>query len=91
MGHAMDGHRSLLMGMVWVWVQIRRKMLGSAYKYPSEGGIGLARLASPCQPPAQPIIGHRLISRLFERPPPLGHLCLTLYLINIIVIVIIIM
>ena len=24
------GHRSLLMGMVWVWVQIRRKMLGSA-------------------------------------------------------------
>jgi hypothetical protein len=26
----MDGHRSLLMGMVWVWVQIQRKMLGSA-------------------------------------------------------------
>ena len=25
----MGGHRSLLMGMVWVWVQIRRKMLGS--------------------------------------------------------------
>ena len=23
------GHRSLLMGMAWVWVQIRRKMLGS--------------------------------------------------------------
>jgi hypothetical protein len=27
--HAMGGHRSLLMGMVWEWVQIRRKMLGS--------------------------------------------------------------
>jgi len=27
--HAMGGHRSPLMGMVWVWVQIRRKMLGS--------------------------------------------------------------
>jgi hypothetical protein len=26
----MGGHRSLLMVMVWVWVQIRRKMLGSA-------------------------------------------------------------
>jgi hypothetical protein len=25
----MGGHRSLLMVMVWVWVQIRRKMLGS--------------------------------------------------------------
>jgi len=25
----MGGHRSLLMGMVWVWVHIRRKMLGS--------------------------------------------------------------
>ena len=25
----MGGHRSLLMGMVWVWVQIRGKMLGS--------------------------------------------------------------
>jgi hypothetical protein len=24
------GHRSLLMGMVWIWVQSRRKMLGSA-------------------------------------------------------------
>ena len=23
--HAMSGHRSLLMGVVWVWVQIRRK------------------------------------------------------------------
>ena len=23
--HAMGGHRSLLMGVVWVWVQIRRK------------------------------------------------------------------
>jgi hypothetical protein len=26
--HAMGGHRSLLMIIVWVWVQIRRKMLG---------------------------------------------------------------
>ena len=26
---SVGGHRSLLMGMVWVWVQIRRKMLGS--------------------------------------------------------------
>jgi hypothetical protein len=26
----MGGHRSLLMVMVWVWVQIRRKMLGFA-------------------------------------------------------------
>ena len=26
----MGGHRSLLMVMVWVWIQIRRKMLGSA-------------------------------------------------------------
>ena len=25
----MGGHRSVLMVMVWVWVQIRRKMLGS--------------------------------------------------------------
>jgi hypothetical protein len=25
-----DGHRLLLMVTVWVWVQIRRKMLGSA-------------------------------------------------------------
>jgi hypothetical protein len=25
----MGGHRSLLMVMVWVWIQIRRKMLGS--------------------------------------------------------------
>ena len=25
----MGGHRSFLMGMVWVWVQTRRKMLGS--------------------------------------------------------------
>jgi len=25
----MGGHRSLLMVMVWAWVQIRRKMLGS--------------------------------------------------------------
>ena len=23
--HAMGGHRSFLMGMVWVWVQIQRK------------------------------------------------------------------
>jgi hypothetical protein len=28
--HAMGGHRSLMMGMVWVWIQIQRKMLGSA-------------------------------------------------------------
>ena len=28
--HATGGHRSLLMSMVWVWVQIRRKMLGSS-------------------------------------------------------------
>jgi hypothetical protein len=27
--HAMGGHGSLLMVIVWVWVQIRRKMLGS--------------------------------------------------------------
>ena len=27
--HPMGGHKSLLMGMVWVWVQIGRKMLGS--------------------------------------------------------------
>jgi hypothetical protein len=26
----MGGQRSLLMGMVWVWVQIQRKMLGFA-------------------------------------------------------------
>jgi hypothetical protein len=26
--HAMGGHRSLLMVMVWVWVQIRKKVLG---------------------------------------------------------------
>ena len=26
----MGGHRSLLMGMVWVWVQFKGKMLGSA-------------------------------------------------------------
>jgi hypothetical protein len=25
----MGGHRSLLMIMVWIWVQTRRKMLGS--------------------------------------------------------------
>jgi hypothetical protein len=31
----MGGHRSLLMDMVWVWVQIRRKMLGSGVKRPS--------------------------------------------------------
>jgi hypothetical protein len=28
--HAMGGHRSLLLVMVLVWVQIRRKLLGSA-------------------------------------------------------------
>ena len=27
--HAMGGHRSLVMIMVWAWVQIQRKMLGS--------------------------------------------------------------
>ena len=27
--HAMGGHGSLMMGMVWVWVRIGRKMLGS--------------------------------------------------------------
>jgi len=32
--YTMGGHRSLLMVMVWVRVQIRRKMLGSAiYSY----------------------------------------------------------
>jgi hypothetical protein len=30
LGMGMGGHRSLMMGMVWVCVQIRRKMLGSA-------------------------------------------------------------
>jgi hypothetical protein len=30
----MGGHRSLLMVMVGVWVQIRRKMLGSAIYMP---------------------------------------------------------
>jgi hypothetical protein len=30
----MGGHRLLLMGMVWVWVQIRSKMLGSGVKPP---------------------------------------------------------
>ena len=30
MGGDMGGHRSMLMVMDWVWVQIRRKMLGSA-------------------------------------------------------------
>ena len=30
----MDGHRSPLMGMVWVWVQIQRKMLGSVGHQP---------------------------------------------------------
>ena len=32
--HAMGGHRSLLMGVVWVWVQIHRKcwaLVGSAH------------------------------------------------------------
>ena len=28
--HAMSGHRSLRMGMVWVWVQFKGKMLGSS-------------------------------------------------------------
>ena len=28
----MGGHRSMLMVMVWVWAQIRRKMLGSDVK-----------------------------------------------------------
>ena len=46
------------------------------------GGIRSARPASPPHPPAQPIIGYRLIiSRLFERPPPLGYLYLTLLLL----------
>ena len=31
----MDEHRSMLMSMVWVWVQIRRKMLGYAWQVPS--------------------------------------------------------
>ena len=29
----MGGHRSPMMGMVWVWVQIRRKMLGSGIQH----------------------------------------------------------
>ena len=28
----MGGHRSLLMGMVWVWVQFKGKMLGFGVK-----------------------------------------------------------
>jgi hypothetical protein len=32
--HAMGGHRSLLMVMIWAWVQVRRKMLGSGVRYP---------------------------------------------------------
>jgi len=28
----MGGHRSLLMVIVWIWVKIQRKMLGSGYK-----------------------------------------------------------
>jgi hypothetical protein len=31
----MGGHRPLLMVMVWVWVQMRRKMLGSGFHAPS--------------------------------------------------------
>ena len=34
----MGGHRSLLMVMVWVWVQIGRKMLGSANHAPDPLG-----------------------------------------------------
>ena len=33
----MGGHRSLLMVMVWVWIQIRRQMLGSASYPPNYG------------------------------------------------------
>jgi hypothetical protein len=48
------GHRSLLMGMVWVWVQIRRKMLGSAgeaHSYISSGAaIGGSRFLVVCVP-----------------------------------------
>jgi hypothetical protein len=45
----MGGHRSLLMGMVWVWIQTRRTMLGSdayvAFRrvYPKLAGVFLSR------------------------------------------------
>ena len=35
----MSGHRSLLMGMVWVWVQLERKMLGSDKLPPQAHGV----------------------------------------------------
>jgi hypothetical protein len=45
--HAMGGHRSLLMVMVWVWVQIRRKMLGFANyarSHPREDTVTVAAI-----------------------------------------------
>ena len=39
--HAMGGHRLLLMGMVWVWVQLERKMLGSGGYSIDIGSVGL--------------------------------------------------
>ena len=42
----MGGHRSLLMVMVWVWVQILRKMLGSNIKGSNNKLQGL-RATSP--------------------------------------------
>jgi hypothetical protein len=56
----MGGHRSLLMAMVWVWVQIRRKMSGSGMWQaserrwvvaPSQAGMGWSHMKL-LKPPA---------------------------------------